>query len=99
MHTRSNLTRVVALALLLYSLGLFSSSLKKLSEAEEDVERRQLRLEELRQENMALKLRLEKLRNGEGMEALARERLGLVLPGEKIFYFTSGEAEAKDIPG
>ena len=34
-----------------------------------------------------------KAANAEELEALARERLGLVLPGDRIFRFTSGAQE------
>lgn len=94
MHTRSTLIRIVALALLLYSLSFFAASLRSLHRAEDSVRERQLHLEELERENARLKARIESMNSDEGIEAMARERLGLVMPGEKIFYFTYDSADA-----
>ena len=88
MQTHSVLLRIVALSLLVYSLLLFGSSLRKLSLAEEKLSVCQAEFERLSEESRSLEERLAALRRGEGMEALARERLGLVMPEEKIFYFT-----------
>ena len=96
MHTRSTLIRIVALALLLYSLSFFAASLRSLKRAEASLEERQARLERLEQENRRLRTQLESMESREGIEALARERLGLVMPGEKIFYFTYDSADTED---
>lgn len=92
MHTRSTLIRIVALALLLYSLSFFAASLRSLKRAEASLEERQAKLESLEQENVRLRAQIESMESDEGIEALARERLGLVMPGEKIFYFTYDSA-------
>lgn len=41
----------------------------------------------LREENELLRQELASAREPERMEDMARERLGLVMPGERIFYF------------
>ena len=46
-------------------------------------------LEIVEQENLALDRRLQEGWSAEELEALARERLGLVLPGDRIFRFSS----------
>ena len=46
-------------------------------------------LEERTADNAALREKLEAGLSDEELERLARERLGLVKPGDKIFYFTT----------
>lgn len=92
MQTHSVLLRIVALALLIYSLTLFGTSLRKLSQAEARLSACQAEYERLSKEERRLEEGISALRRGEGFEALARERLGLVMPEEKIFYFTSESA-------
>lgn len=92
MQTHSVLLRIVALSLLLYSLSLFGSSLRKLSQTQERLISLQAEYERLSATKNELEERISALRRGEGIDALARERLGLVMPEEKIFYFTSDSA-------
>ena len=47
------------------------------------------RLSELQAENCELCEKLRHSRDEDAIEAIARERLGLVMPGEIIFYFIS----------
>lgn len=93
MQTHSVLLRIVALSLLLYSLSLFGSSLRKLSLTETKLAAYQAEYEALSQVRDELEAKISALRRGEGMDVLARERLGLVMPEEKIFYFTSESAD------
>ena len=51
------------------------------------------RLEAVERENRKLNQRISEGWSAEELEALARERLGLVLPGDRIFRFTSGAQE------
>ena len=92
MQTHSVLLRIVAFALLVYSLTLFGTSLRKLSQTEAKLAACQTEYERLSEEERRLEEVISALRRGEGLEALARERLGLVMPEEKIFYFTSDSA-------
>ena len=41
----------------------------------------------LREENDALLRQISSAREPESLEDMARDRLGLVMPGEKVFYF------------
>ena len=79
MQTHSVLLRIVALSVLLYSLWLFTSSMDELRQSEGMAEEKTTLLSQLQE-------------SGAGMEALARERLGLVMPDERVFYFTTGSA-------
>ena len=87
MKLRETLTRIVLVALLLYSLASLVTVGRELRQGE-------LLRQHLMQQTesqQALKQDLEhKLAQGqspEELQQLARERLGLVLPGEKLFYF------------
>lgn len=93
MQTHSVLLRIVALSLLLYSLWLFASSMEKLRQSESMVEEKKAMLSQLQEEKSELEKKLEAVESGTGMEALARERLGLVMPGERVYYFTTGSGE------
>lgn len=95
MQTHSVLFRIVALSMLLYSLWLFSSSMDELEKKERLADEKRVLLSALREENARLEEQLDSLESGAGMEALARERLGLVLPGERVFYFITGDAGAE----
>jgi len=90
MQTHSVLLRIVALSLLLYSLWLFASSMDELRQREALVGEKTTLLSALQEEKAELEENLRAVESGAGMEALARERLGLVMPGERIFYFATG---------
>ena len=90
MQTHSVLLRIVALSLLLYSLWLFASSMDELRQREALVGEKTALLSALLEEKAELEENLRAVESGAGMEALARERLGLVMPGERIFYFATG---------
>lgn len=90
MQTHSVLLRVVALSLLLYSLWLFASSMDELRQREALVGEKTALLSALMEEKAELEENLRAVESGAGMEALARERLGLVMPGERVFYFATG---------
>lgn len=84
---RKTLIRIVAVALLLYSLWSLASVRLRLSDALSREQKLQSELESLEQEAELLHLRLEGGFDDEYLEALARERLGLVKSGEIIFRF------------
>lgn len=90
MQTHSVLLRIVALSMLLYSLWLFASSMDELRQREALVGEKTALLSALLEEKAELEENLRAVESGAGMEALARERLGLVMPGERVFYFATG---------
>ena len=93
MQTRLTLLRIVALALLIYSLALFVTSVREVTEAENTAAALAEECERARAEKRALEAKLESAQTDEEIERLARERLGLVMPGEKIFYFINAAAD------
>ena len=87
MQLRFSLIRIVAVALLLYSLGLLWVSYSRIQSAEQTVSGLSEKVSELETDRAALTEKIAAVKSGEGLEQLARERLGYVLPGEKVFYF------------
>lgn len=97
MQSRFPLMRIVAVALLIYALALFVNSAREVAHAEAELAGLEASIAEEKLYNQQLLIKLESVESGEGIERAAREKLGLVLPGEKIFYFTEeqefGETE------
>ena len=55
-----------------------------------------MRLEAIEQENLAVGRKLTQGWSAEELEQLARDRLGLVLPGDRIFRFPKEEPEREN---
>jgi len=94
MDARETLIRIVLLALLLYAACCLAATGRALHAADAAADALRAELASAERISRAAE---EKLRRGwseEELEALARERLGLVLPGEKIFLFPSGTEQA-----
>ena len=87
MKIRETLVRIVLLALLLYSLASLLTVSRELNQAE--LLKRQLRQQTEIQQSLKrdLERKLAQGQSPEELQQLARDRLGLVLPGEKLFYF------------
>ena len=87
MNLRETLTRIVLVVLLLYSLTSLLSVGRELRQAE--LLRQQLLQQTESQQALQqdLEHKLAQGQSPEELQQLARERLGLVLPGEKLFYF------------
>ena len=88
MRSRNILWRIVLLALLFYSGFSFLSVRLKLDKTLETAESLRERHVLLKADNERLTELLEQGVDDMQLQDLARERLGLVLPGEKVFYFT-----------
>ena len=88
MQNRSVILRIVVLALLLYALASLFSRRQELREAEDRVLLMEQELRELERRNRELEARLAGEGREEEVRRLARERLGMVMPGEIIFYFS-----------
>lgn len=88
MQNRQTLIRIVLIALMGYAILNFASARAELGRTEETVQALRAEYEDLMAENRLLTQRLVAGGDDETIETLARQRLGLVLPGEKVFYFT-----------
>lgn len=88
---RETLLRLVITALLLYALAHFAAAQLRLTQTEALAASLEAENAALEAEHTAL---IERLSAGEGpeeLEARARRELGLVRPGEIVFYFKGGE--------
>ena len=79
--------RIVALALLLYALGSFWAWSLRLRQTEAETLALEQTVSLLREDNAALRSELGRAGTREEILLQARQRLGLVLPGEMIFCF------------
>lgn len=83
------ITKIVIIALILYA-GISLLSLKaRIEDAREDMGEMQAKVEKARQENAELQYEIEHSEDEATIEDIARNKLGLVKPGEKIFYDVS----------
>lgn len=93
MRAKETLICIVAVALLIYSLTVFAGAGRELDRLKAEAGAAADRLGELEKENSSLQTSPEEGMSDEELERLARERLALVLPGEKIFYFVTDREE------
>ena len=89
MNSRETLVRIILVALLLYSLTGFVTVSRELRQSELMAAQMRRQTEELRLLNGELEEKIAQGQSPEEMQQLARDRLGLVLPGEKLFYFST----------
>ena len=101
MDAKETLIRIVLLALMLYAAACLGSARRELAAAQGAEEALRIRLEAVEQENLAAGRRLAQGWSAEELEQLARDRLGLVLPGDRIFRFPKEEPERENgtLPG
>ena len=79
-------TKIVILALIVYATVLLTDTRSQIREAEAHQAQLQTRVDALLQENAALRYDIDHAGDEEIIAEIARGKLGLVLPGEKIFY-------------
>jgi len=86
MRTRRRLTGTVSFFLFLFLLGYlavsFSTQFVRLQILRRDIAEMRAQVAELQQRNAAIRKELEKLQSRDYIEQVAREKLGLVKPGE-----------------
>ena len=66
-------------------LASYFSPLQQISADQVRVQELNADLEALQQENVALERKVEELNTPEGIELVARERYGMVRPGEQVY--------------
>ncbi|NLH00618.1 MAG: septum formation initiator family protein [Clostridiales bacterium] len=85
----SLITKIVILAIILYA-GISLVSLKvQIADAREKRDELQSEVDNVLQTNTELQYAIEHSTDPETIEDIARNKLGLVKPGEKIFYDVS----------
>lgn len=80
------ITKLLIVALALYAIVSIVTINGRVTKAEEDKAELQRQVDEMTQENAELQYQLDHSEDEETIEEIARNKLGLVLPGEKIFY-------------
>ena len=87
MNVSETIIRIILLSLLLYSAFSFSAARHRLNECEQlEIELR-TELENIERDNSEKLRKLDEGWSDAELECLARRRLGLVRPEDKIFYF------------
>jgi len=94
MDAKEPLIRIVLLALLVYASVCLTQARRELQIANAAEASLRARLETVEQDNLAVRNKLAEGWSAEELETMAREKLGLVLPGDKIFRFSSDVPDA-----
>ena len=82
-------TKIVLLALIVYATISLVNTKNRVAEAEADRVVLQARVDAMLQENAELEYDIEHAGDPDTVAEIARTKLGLVMPGEKIFYDVS----------
>ena len=80
------MTALVIVGLIAYACIALMNMRTKVASANETQAELQQRVEEIQEENAALRYAIEHQYDESTIEDIAREKLGLVMPDEKIFY-------------
>ena len=88
MVQRRGIVRIVIILLLVYSLLSFARAGQTAAEMERKAAALERELASLEQEHTALERQLRRRESPAEMEALARRELGMVMPGEIVFFFS-----------
>lgn len=90
--TISEFIRIVVAVLLAYALVRYAAVQKTYEETEGTLRTLCSEVQTLREETGALSRALDAEPDAEQIEKLARDRLGLVMPNETIYYFTEEDS-------
>ena len=82
----SLLTKLLILVLVVYATVTLVSLQSQVTQKNAEAEALQSSIEAARQENLRLQQAIDNLDTDEGVEAVARQKLGLVSKGEIVFY-------------
>lgn len=82
----SLLTKLLILVLVVYATVTLVSLQSQVTKKNAEAEALQSSIEAARQENLRLQQAIDDLDTDEGVEAVARQKLGLVSKGEIVFY-------------
>ena len=83
------LTKIVILALIVYAAITLTGIRTNIERAEKDRAALQVRVDAMLQENAELEYDIQHAEDPETIAEIARTKLGLVMPGEKIFFDVS----------
>lgn len=80
------LTALVIVGVIAYAIFALMNMRTKVAEANETEQQLRQKMEQIQEENAALQYAIDHQYDDKTIEDIARDRLGLVLPDEKIFY-------------
>ena len=80
------LTKIVIAAIIIFALWQLVSVSVRVSDAQQQQEALQQQADRLSEDNARLQYALENADRESVIAAIARDKLGLVLPGEKVFW-------------
>ena len=84
---RSSLvTKILVLVLVVYATVTLVSIQEQVTQKKAEAETLQTQIETTHQENLRIEQAIEGLDTQEGIEAVARQKLGMVSRGEIVFY-------------
>lgn len=88
--TRANIfTKIVIFGVIVYATVMLVNTRSSVAAAKADRDRLQAQVDEMLQENAELEYEIEHAGDPEIIAGIARSKLGLVMPGERIFYDVS----------
>lgn len=79
-------TKIVILGIIVYAVVTLIRLQSQIKDAQENQVLLETKIEETIHENAAMEYSLKHIDDPETIEDIARDRLGLIMPGEKIFY-------------
>jgi cell division protein FtsL len=80
------LTMVVIVGLIAYACIALSNMKSKVAQASKTEAELRTQIEEIQEENAALQYAIDNQNDPDTIEDIARDKLGLVMPDEQIFY-------------
>ena len=78
-------TKIIILILIVYACVSIAGLNSQISQAEEEQQELQRQVDDAARTNAELEYQIEHSSDDETIEQVARDKLGLVMPGEKIF--------------
>ncbi len=86
----ATLAKLIIPALLIYALFMMADAREKRMEGEALLNGLMQQAESVRRENEILRLEIDSAGSDEVIASVARDRFGLVMPDEKVFYDPTG---------
>ena len=88
--------KLIIIAFIIFFAGSYINQLITIRKIESEIANKQSQLEEIQEKNERLQEEVEKINSNSAdyLEKLARERLGMIKPGEKVVNSSSDGKEA-----
>ena len=93
MKKKSILKKLIILGFVVFFVGSYVRQIITMNRIQQEIDTKQSQLEEIQEKNERLQEEVEKINNdsAEYLEKLARERLGMIKPGEKVVNSDDGK--------